>query len=149
MVHIYRISTFNINEIQSQTKTAMLADFVTKQDIVVLLQEVSTSIPVNFGGYAIHHNMGTSGRGTAILTRAQLELRGLLRLPSGRGMAADMQGVWLVNVYAPSGAWKIQEPEEPFNRQVPYLMRPATTSIILGDFNGVLENSGQYRALHI
>jgi exonuclease III len=88
MALIYRIATLNINGIQSQTKMAMLADFVRKQDIdVILLQEMSTIIPVQFGGYVIHHNIGTSGRGTSILTRTQLELRGILRLPSGRGMA--------------------------------------------------------------
>jgi hypothetical protein len=50
MTHIYRIATLNINDITSQTKMAILADFVTKQDIdVLLLQGVSTTIPVNFG----------------------------------------------------------------------------------------------------
>jgi exonuclease III len=143
MTHVYRIATLNINGITSQTKMAMLADFVTKQDIdVLLLQEVSTIIPVNFGSYVIHYNIGTSGRGTAILSRAQLELREILRLPSGRGMAADMQGVWLINVYAPSGAGKRQEREEFFILEVPYLMRPASTSIILGgEFNCVLDNT--------
>jgi hypothetical protein len=43
------------------------------------------------------------------------ELRGILRLPSGREMAADMKGVWLLNVYVPSGAGKIQELEEVFS----------------------------------
>jgi hypothetical protein len=47
-------------------------------------------------------------------------------------MAADMHGVWLVNVYAPSGAGKRQEREEFFNLELPYLVRPATISIILG-----------------
>jgi exonuclease III len=51
LAHIYRIATLNINGITSPTKTAMLAEFVTKQAIdVLLLQEVSTIIPVNFGG---------------------------------------------------------------------------------------------------
>jgi hypothetical protein len=55
MAHIYRFASLNINGITSQTKMAMLADFVTKQDIDVLLQEVSTIIPVSFGDYVIHH----------------------------------------------------------------------------------------------
>jgi exonuclease III len=54
MAQIYRVATLNINDIQSQRKMGMLADFVTKQDIhVFLLQDVSTIIPVNFGGYVI------------------------------------------------------------------------------------------------
>jgi hypothetical protein len=62
--HIYIIATININGITSLTKMTMLADFVTKQDIdIPLLQEVSTIIPVNFVGYVIHHNIGTSGGG--------------------------------------------------------------------------------------
>jgi hypothetical protein len=92
--HIYRIATLNINGITSQTKMAMLADFVTNQDIdIPLLQEVSNIIQTNFGGNVLHHNILTSGRSKAILTRAQPELRGILRLPSRRGMAADMKGV--------------------------------------------------------
>jgi hypothetical protein len=146
MAHIYRIATLNINGITSWTKMAMLADFVTKQDIDVLLQEVSIIIPIDFGGYIIHHNIGTSGMGTAILTRSQLELRGILQLPSRRGMVADMQGVWLVNVYALSGAGKRQECKEFFNLEVPHLLRLTATSIILGgDFNCVLENSDSTR----
>jgi exonuclease III len=47
-------------------------------------------------------------------------------------MAADMQRVLLINVYAPSGARKRQEREEFFNLEMPYLMRLASTSIILG-----------------
>jgi exonuclease III len=133
MAHIYRIATLNIKGITSQTKMAVLADFVIKQDIdVPLLQEVTTIIPVNLGGYVMDHNIGTSGKDTAILTRAQLELREMFRLPSERGMAADMEWVLLVNVYAPSGVQKRQKREDLFNLEVPYLVRPAKISIILG-----------------
>jgi hypothetical protein len=63
-------------------------------------------------------------------------------------MAADMQGVWLINVYAPSGEGKRQEREDFFNLEVPYLMLPASTSIIVGgDSNCVLEitdSTGHY-----
>jgi hypothetical protein len=72
MPHIYRIATLSIKGITSRTNMAMLADFVTKQDIDVLLQEVSTIIPVSFGGCVVHDNISTSGRGAAIIMRAQL-----------------------------------------------------------------------------
>jgi hypothetical protein len=61
-------------------------------------------------------------------------------------MAADMQGVLLGNIYAPSGAGRRQEREEVLNMEVPYLVR-TTTSIIIGDFNIVLnktESTGHY-----
>jgi exonuclease III len=78
-------------------------------------------------------------RGKAILTRDHLSLTNIVRLPTGRGIAADLKGVWLVNIYAPSGAEKRQEREDFFNFDLPYLLQATPTTVILGgDFNCVL-----------
>jgi hypothetical protein len=58
----------------------------------------------NIQGIAAYSNIGTSRRETAMLTREHMPLTNIVRLPSGRGMAADLQGVWLVYIYAPLGA---------------------------------------------
>jgi exonuclease III len=47
--------------------------------------------------------------------------------------------VWLLNIYAPSGAEKRQEKEDFFNFDLPYLLQATPNMVILrGDFNCVL-----------
>jgi len=65
-----RIATLNINGISSPTTLAMLGDFLHKQEIdIIFLQEVTQPILHTLRGYAAHTNVGTNGRGTAIVTR--------------------------------------------------------------------------------
>jgi exonuclease III len=110
MPDIYKIATLHINGLVSKTRTAMLEDFIRKQEIdVILLQEVTQHILNNIRRFAAYTSIGTSGRGTAILTRERMPLTNIVRLPTGRGMATEIQGVWLVNLYAPSGAERRQE----------------------------------------
>ena len=48
----------------------MLGDFLHKQEIdIIFLQEVTQPILHTLRGYAAHTNVGTNGRGTAIVTR--------------------------------------------------------------------------------
>ena len=65
-----------------------------------------------------HSNIGTTGSGTAILSLDQLQLTNIVRLPTGRGMAASFQKVTLVNIYALSGAER-REREQVFATKVP------------------------------
>jgi len=55
-------------------------------------------------------------------------------------MAAEFNGIWLVNIYAPSGAARRQEREHFYNSELTYLLRAAPEHMTLGeDFNGVLD----------
>ena len=82
----------------------MLNEFIQKQEIeIILLQEVTHTDFEMIRGYTAHLNVGTNKRDTAILTREQISLTNITRLPSGRGVAASYQGIWVVNLYAPSG----------------------------------------------
>jgi exonuclease III len=56
------------------------------------------------GNYTAHINIGTDGRGTAILVKEGLILTNIQRIPSGRGIAATLHGIRIVNIYAPSGS---------------------------------------------
>jgi exonuclease III len=134
----------------------MLGDFLHKNEInIIFLQEVTQPILHTRQGYAAHTNVGTNGRGTAIVTREHYTLNNIVRLPSGSGMAADFQGLWLVNVYAPSGAERKQEREVFFNTDLPQLLLETTSMMLIsGDFNCVLTktdctgNFNYSRALH-
>jgi hypothetical protein len=91
-----------------------LNHFLHKQDIdFALLQEIAMSHPNGISRYNIYMNRGTDGRVTAILTKG-LTATNILRLPTGRGMAADIHGTWIMNIYAPSGAEKRTEREQIF-----------------------------------
>jgi exonuclease III len=89
--------------------------------------------------YAEYTNIGTKGGVTAILTREHAPLTSIMQLSSRRGMEAELQGVWLVNIYTPSGGEKQQEKEGVFNVILPYLLRAIPTTTIVGrDFKCVL-----------
>jgi exonuclease III len=80
----------------------MLDAFVRLHDIDILLtQEVTNPFTIGFQGYTIHYNIGTSRRGTAILTRETIVVTNLFRIPSGRAIAASLGTLLIVNVYAP------------------------------------------------
>ena len=79
----------------------------------------------------MHTKIGTTGRGTTILSRDQLQLTNIVRLPTGRGMAARFQNVILVNIYAPSGAER-REREKFFASELPYLLQGIPTSLVMG-----------------
>jgi exonuclease III len=69
-----------------------------------LLQEVTQPGITAIQKYIARLNLGNENRGTAILTRDGITVTQIKRIPSGRGMAMEINGVWYINVYAPSGA---------------------------------------------
>jgi exonuclease III len=75
-------------------------------------------------------------RGTAILARQDYSLTNVTSLQTGRAIAADYNGLRLVNVYAPAGTAKRTDRERFFNSELPTLLYAATQGVILGgDFN--------------
>ena len=143
MLHIYKIATFNINGLATQPQITMLEDFLHKQEIyIIFIQEVTRQVFDYIRGFLAHTNIGTTGRGTAILTRDHIQLTNIVSLPTGRGIAAVFQNVTLVNIYAPSGAERRREREQFFSRDLPYLLQGIPTSLLVGgDFNSVLTNA--------
>jgi exonuclease III len=82
MTRIYRVATPNINGITFATWLRMLEEFLHKHDIdIALLQEITYSDLSNLRNYNAHINQGTEGRGTAILTKADLTVTNTKRLP--------------------------------------------------------------------
>ena len=124
MAEIHKIATLNINGMSAGDKMTMLNEFLYKQEIdIMLLQEVTHTDFDEVRGYTVHFNIGTSKRGTAFVTREQIQITNVTRLPSGRGIAVNYQGVWIVNICAPSGTANRQEREEFFNMELAYLLR--------------------------
>jgi len=143
MAEIYKVSTLNINGSSLGGRMGMLNDFIHKQEIdIIVLQEVTHTDFKMIRGYTAHLNIGINKRGTAILTREQISLTNKTRLPPGRGMAANYQGIWLVYLYAPSGTANRQEREDFYKVELVYLLRSLpSTMIVGGDFSCVLSQA--------
>jgi len=77
----------------------MLHDFPRKQEIDILfLQEVTSPNKGEIHGYRTYTNVGSSMRGTAFVTRDEILLT-VNKHPMGRGMASDIRGVTLNDIY--------------------------------------------------
>jgi len=141
MICIIKLLTLNINGIQSEIKLNMLEGLLCQQEIdIALLQEVTSNNIQRLRGYTTHVNEGTEKRGTAIVTREGLSITDIKRLPSGRGLAANYDGLWILNLYAPSGAEKKAEREKFFNSGLNYIMPTTQTEMVVaGDFNCIVD----------
>jgi len=89
MPEIYKIATLNINGMTTPPRIAMLEDILQKKEIdIIFLQEVTRPVFDDIPGFTVYTNIGTTWRGTAILTRDHIQLTNVVCLPTGRGMAA-------------------------------------------------------------
>jgi exonuclease III len=61
------------------------------------------------------------------------------KLPCGRVMSVEYNGISFINVYAPSGSARRTERESFFNKELPFAFLTAAPRTILGgDFNCML-----------
>ena len=142
MRYTYRIITLNTNGIENQTRLHMLDEFIKWHDIdIALLQEVTDKEKLTCRGYHVTANVGTTGRGTAIIHKLHIQFQRIERIPSGRGIAAYLDDACIINIYAPSGTAKRTEREEFFNTDILGLLPLSPIQLIIaGDFNCVLNN---------
>ena len=118
----------------------MLTEFLYRQELdIVCLQEVVNSDVVQIGGYNAYINLGRERRGTAILTREGMHVGQEKSTPSGRGIAIEINKLWYINIYAPSGAEKKSEREAFYNTELLMLIPASPVDLLLaGDFNCIL-----------
>lgn len=141
-MNVLKIATLDINGLHTRNRVAMLHDFLKNHDIDIFLQEVTHPDLDDLPGYVTYTKVGTSMRGTAFVTRNELQVTNITKLLSGRGMAADCVGITLINIYASSGTAKKVERENFFTADLAYLLRNALENLLLdGDFNCVLEKA--------
>jgi exonuclease III len=85
----------------------MLAEFLYRNDFtLLLLQEVTHTDLARIRDYDSHMKIEADMRGTAMLVRHTDNLDQVIRLPSGRGMAASYKDLRVANIYAPAGTAK-------------------------------------------
>jgi exonuclease III len=144
------IVTFNINVITIWTRVGMLTDFIRKHAFdILLIQEVSSTESLNVSSYETYLNIGSSMRGTAIMAGREVRLTNVIKLPSGRAIAADYKGIQLINIYAPSGTARKTEREHFYNTELPQTLQAGHKDLLIGgDFNCVLhsaDTTGQFQ----
>jgi len=85
----------------------MLEEFIKWHDIdVALLQEVTDEEKLTYRGYHVIANVGTTGRGTAIIHKLHIQFQRIEFILPGRGIAAYLNDTCIINIYAPSGTAK-------------------------------------------
>ena len=71
----------------------MLKHFLHAQDIdIALLQDITVNHLNGMSRYNVYMNRGNDGREMAILTKEGLTATNILRFPTGRSMAAEING---------------------------------------------------------
>jgi exonuclease III len=140
MTAVIKLATLNINAITNSTRVGMLTEYIRRHDLdIVFLQEITDLELLPMPGYDIYDNIGSDIRGTDIVARNDIMLRNINKLPSGRAIAAECKGLYIVNIYAPSGTAKRTASENFYNTEVPQLLQTGHGEIIIGgDFNCVL-----------
>ena len=104
-----------------------------------MLQEETNGNKVVFKGYQSTTNIGTLGSDTAILSKLNLQLHRIERLPIGRGIVAYYVNTCIVKIYAPLGTANRSEREVFFNTEVINLLPIVPTELVMtGDFKCVL-----------
>jgi exonuclease III len=88
-------------------------------------------------------------RGTAIVARNGIMLINVNKLPSGRAIASEFKGLFIVNIYATSGTAKRMERENVYNTEVPQQLQTGHGEIIIeGDFNCVRDPANKSGHFH-
>ena len=141
MPAVIKLATLNINAITNRTRVGMLNEYIRRHDLdIIFIQEIKDPELIQMLGYDVYYNIGSDIRGTAIVARNDIRLHNINKSPSGRAIAAEYKGVYIVNIYAPSGTAKRTEREHFYNVEVPQLLQTGHGEIIIGgDFNCVLD----------
>ena len=88
----------------------MLTEYIRRHALdIVFLQEVTDPEHLPMLGYIYY--IESDMPGTAIVARNDIALMNISKLPSGRTIAAECKGLYIVNIYVPSGTAKRTERE--------------------------------------
>jgi len=133
MTAVIKLATLNINGITNCTRVGILTEYIRRHDLdIVFLQEITDSELLTMPGYDIYYNIGSFMRGTAIVARNDIALMNINKIPSGRAIAAEYNGPFIVNIKAPSGTAKRAEREHFYNAEVPQLLQTRPRELIIG-----------------
>jgi exonuclease III len=121
---VIKQATRNINAITNRTRVGMLTEYIRRHglDIVFRLEIIDPAL-LPMPGYDIYYSIATDLRGTPILARNDILLMNINKLTSERAIAAECKGLYIVNIFAPTGKAKRKEREYFYNAEVPQLLQ--------------------------
>jgi exonuclease III len=70
-------------------------------------------------------------RGTAIVARNDIALTNI-KFPSGRVITTECKGLYIANIYTPSGTSRRKEREYFYNAELPQLLQSGHGELIIG-----------------
>jgi len=129
--------------LRNRTKVGIFTEYIRCHDLdIFFLQEIKDPELLAMPGYDIYYNIGSDMRGTAIVARIDIAIMNTNKLPSGRAIADECKGLYIVNIYRPSETAKRTEHEYLYNAEVPELLQSGLGEIIIGgDLNCVLDSA--------
>lgn len=132
----YKIATINMNAVTNTTKLDALNSFIWVSELdIVFLQEVALTT-LSIPGFNVIFNVDERRRGTAIAIRNYFTYNNVERSLDTRITSIRINGVTLINVYAPPGTQNRAARENFFNAILPHYFYNATETVVIGgDFN--------------
>lgn len=145
-----KLATFNVNSVRARLPN-LLAWLAAAQPDVVMLQEIKTEEPtfpreeIRAAGYHSLVHGQKSYNGVALLTRQPATLVStslLLDDPQARYLEATLNGITLINIYAPNGN-PVESEKFPYKlrwlealvARAEVLLKAETPFVIAGDYN--------------
>ena len=135
-----KIATININKLKSEEKRRRLFKFcqINKLDVICFQEMNFKSCHYFETEYLLITNIGPNGSGVGIALKKDLKHSQILKDGEGRILKCEIEGINLINIYAPSGREKRDDRNVFFSMKiVPYFSNTTGPTILLGDFNSV------------
>ena len=89
------------NGMATRASMEMLQNSLRRQEIdIIFLQEIAYPTLNELRNYKSYTNMGAAMRGTVLVTREEIVITNITKLPPGRGIAAEFRGIRMIKIYA-------------------------------------------------
>jgi hypothetical protein len=136
--YTYKIATLNINDLTAPTYVSTNAGWfsLNSEYWYPMSTGIFTSAINNIVNYNTHLNIGTGGRWTAIIAKEVYRMSNIRGIPNGRWISGRINGITIINLYAPAGREGKRERETFYNQDIPSLLHDYNEHTILtGDFS--------------
>ena len=135
-----KIATININGLKSAEKRKKLFSLCKTNNLdVICFQEMAfSSCEFLSSEYNLITNISPQVNGVGMAIKIGINFNNVLKDGEGRIIKCKIEGMNLVNIYAPSGREKRVERSTFFQERIPpYLIHKRNPTILVGDFNAV------------
>ena len=135
-----KIATININRLKSDEKREKLYQFCKSNHLdVICFQEINFNECIFMQQeYNLITNFQPNKMGVGFAIKKELKCSEIFKDGEGRIIKCKIEGLNIINIYAPSGREKREERKAFFSKNIlPYLHNLKETTVFLGDFNSI------------